>query len=287
MALMNEAEYNKRMSGPSEKIITLMHQTIAARNLFRRKDDPAYGSPGSGEAVKAWEDFIETYEALKSEIAAPAPSGRAESGERLTTEQIEENKLIAKNQFSQLKGAGQVTCTCGRTIPARFAYKCLYCDIFRCLVCSEDHFGKTRAQYFAERANPAPTQAQPAPSADPLLEAARQAAEYNVDWVVVALHGNPLIDGDLMRKNWRAMQAYVKSRPQGEAPIPTAPGQDIEINMPDGVVRVFGYAHQTKDAPDFFDRVAKSVRVMVESGMIRFRSGNPGEGANAAPGAGL
>lgn len=58
-------------------------------------------------------------------------------------------------------------------------------------------------------------------------------------------------------------------------PAPELQKADIEINMPDGVVRVFGYLHQTSDAPEFFDRVAKSVRVMVESGMIRFKSSQP------------
>ena len=49
------------------------------------------------------------------------------------------------------KGTPSVTCICGRKIPLRFAYKCLYCDVFFCGDCAEEHFGKTREQYQADK----------------------------------------------------------------------------------------------------------------------------------------
>ena len=99
-------------------------------------------SGNKAELRNDWNAYARGY---RASLAAP-------QADALTLEDIERNKEIARKQFVQLKGAGSVTCTCGHTIPARFAYKCLYCDIFRCMACSESHFGKTRAKYFEERA---------------------------------------------------------------------------------------------------------------------------------------
>jgi len=43
-------------------------------------------------------------------------------------------------------------CGCGLEAPIRFMYRCLYCGEFYCQSCAERHFGKTREQYNAERA---------------------------------------------------------------------------------------------------------------------------------------
>lgn len=63
-----DAAYHKKMTGPSERVIGLMYSVIEARNLFRRKDDRDFGSPGSSEAVAAWQSYIEEYEKLKTAI---------------------------------------------------------------------------------------------------------------------------------------------------------------------------------------------------------------------------
>lgn len=55
-------------------------------------------------------------------------------------------KLAAK-QFKEVIATNKVTCECGRTIPLRFAYKCLYCDLWFCTKCAGDHFGETREAY--------------------------------------------------------------------------------------------------------------------------------------------
>lgn len=47
----------------------------------------------------------------------------------------------------------RVTCGCGIRPPIRFLFRCLYCQCFFCADCAEVHFGKTRAEYFAGRAN--------------------------------------------------------------------------------------------------------------------------------------
>ncbi len=45
-----------------------------------------------------------------------------------------------------------VTCRCGNHMPLRFAYKCYYCGEYLCDACAAVHFGKTREQYFTEKA---------------------------------------------------------------------------------------------------------------------------------------
>jgi len=46
-----------------------------------------------------------------------------------------------------------LTCECGKTCNILDMYKCLYCDIYRCKACSEEHFGTTvddwRASFLA------------------------------------------------------------------------------------------------------------------------------------------
>ena len=55
-------------------------------------------------------------------------------------------------QWKQAKGPQpDVVCGCGLKLPLRFAYRCLYCGEFYCQSCAEQHFGKTREQYNAEK----------------------------------------------------------------------------------------------------------------------------------------
>jgi len=55
-------------------------------------------------------------------------------------------------QWKQAKGPQpDVVCGCGLKLPLRFAYRCLYCGEWYCQSCAEQHFGKTREQYNAEK----------------------------------------------------------------------------------------------------------------------------------------
>lgn len=38
---------------------------------------------------------------------------------------------------------GDVTCSCGFTLPVRLSYRCLYCGEWYCSSCAETHFRKT------------------------------------------------------------------------------------------------------------------------------------------------
>ena len=42
-----------------------------------------------------------------------------------------------------------VTCPCGNVRGITNMYKCLYCEIYLCRQCAEDHFGQTVAEYKA------------------------------------------------------------------------------------------------------------------------------------------
>lgn len=45
----------------------------------------------------------------------------------------------------------KIRCVCLKLTPMKYAYRCLYCGIFYCRTCAEQHFGKTVAQYRVER----------------------------------------------------------------------------------------------------------------------------------------
>lgn len=56
--------------------------------------------------------------------------------------------------FAQIKQAAAnepVSCYCGACGPAYKLFRCVYCGEFYCLTCAEEHFGKTRAEYAAEK----------------------------------------------------------------------------------------------------------------------------------------
>lgn len=63
-----------------------------------------------------------------------------------STDWVKVLKKAAK-QFKQALHEGVVTCECGRTIPLRFLYKCLYCDLYFCQRCAGHHFGESRKDY--------------------------------------------------------------------------------------------------------------------------------------------
>ena len=44
-----------------------------------------------------------------------------------------------------------VTCPCDRKRSLMHMYKCLYCSVWFCKECAEEHFGKTVEQYRAEK----------------------------------------------------------------------------------------------------------------------------------------
>lgn len=60
-------------------------------------------------------------------------------------------RAFVRKQFEEAKGPGHVTCGCGLRLPLRFAYRCLYCGEFYCQSCAEEHFGKTREEYFKKK----------------------------------------------------------------------------------------------------------------------------------------
>lgn len=47
----------------------------------------------------------------------------------------------------------QVRCVCLKLVKMKYAYRCLYCGIFYCRECAEQHFGKTVAEYRSEHGN--------------------------------------------------------------------------------------------------------------------------------------
>lgn len=66
---------------------------------------------------------------------------RAVDGENL-------NALLAQRQ-QVLFEPDNLTCTCGVRLTLASAYRCLYCGIYRCAKCAEEHFGQTFEQWAA------------------------------------------------------------------------------------------------------------------------------------------
>ncbi len=46
-----------------------------------------------------------------------------------------------------------ITCPCGWARTITKMYKCLYCGVWFCKLCAEEHFGKTRKEYYKEKLN--------------------------------------------------------------------------------------------------------------------------------------
>ena len=62
----------------------------------------------------------------------------------------EEHQVFAGVQLQQAKDKSTVPCFCGSDVSLLESYKCLYCDVWFCEACAEDHFGKTVAEYMEE-----------------------------------------------------------------------------------------------------------------------------------------
>ena len=53
-------------------------------------------------------------------------------------------ELVAR-QFREAMGdVPCVTCPCGLNAPVRFLFRCLYCGVWFCQRCAEEHFGESR-----------------------------------------------------------------------------------------------------------------------------------------------
>lgn len=62
-------------------------------------------------------------------------------------------KQFREAMFHEGQSVQEVTCECGCSMPLRFAYRCLYCGQFYCLVCAEIHFGMTRKEWLEKKEN--------------------------------------------------------------------------------------------------------------------------------------
>ena len=60
--------------------------------------------------------------------------------------------MVKQSQFIRIQEQDEipakyikVRCGCNRLIALKRAYRCLYCDIYFCMECAEQHFGKRRS----------------------------------------------------------------------------------------------------------------------------------------------
>lgn len=64
----------------------------------------------------------------------------------------EEKKAVLRQQSSEVFHINaRITCGCGASVLAGLGYRCLYCSIFMCQACAEEHFGETVQAYRARK----------------------------------------------------------------------------------------------------------------------------------------
>lgn len=76
-----------------------------------------------------------------------------EIGNKTTAAEILESQVRYLTSQEKIDTPGKfikVRCPCLKNVLLKYAYRCLYCEIFYCKECAEQHFGKTVAEYRAE-----------------------------------------------------------------------------------------------------------------------------------------
>lgn len=60
---------------------------------------------------------------------------------------LQSAEITEQSQKGVCANLTTVTCGCGRRRGITLAVKCLYCGVWCCETCAEEHFGKTRQQH--------------------------------------------------------------------------------------------------------------------------------------------
>lgn len=74
--------------------------------------------------------------------------GNAETAQDIIYQQLKFIATQEKEGFSS--SAIKIRCGCLKLVPWKYMHRCLYCSVFFCKECAEQHFGKTIEQYRAE-----------------------------------------------------------------------------------------------------------------------------------------
>lgn len=71
----------------------------------------------------------------------------AERNKQLEVIRDQHSELYAQSEARIEVLLATVTCPCGGKRGITKAVRCLYCDIWYCEMCAEQHFGQTRKEY--------------------------------------------------------------------------------------------------------------------------------------------
>ena len=63
----------------------------------------------------------------------------------------DEHAQFVDIQQESAKEEGLITCVCDSEISLYEAYRCLYCGIWWCEPCAEEHFGQTISEYHSNK----------------------------------------------------------------------------------------------------------------------------------------
>ena len=60
-------------------------------------------------------------------------------------------KGLLRQQWHEATNGQIITCVCGKRRELFAMYRCLYCGLYLCVRCAEDHFGKTIEQWVVNK----------------------------------------------------------------------------------------------------------------------------------------
>lgn len=76
--------------------------------------------------------------------------------EYLEMAETEEKRALLRSQWSEAVEKRTVHCGCGRPRSLELAYRCLYCGIWFCVPCAEEHFSMTVRQWKVQKSRVRP-----------------------------------------------------------------------------------------------------------------------------------
>ncbi|MCP4700498.1 MAG: hypothetical protein GY862_27150 [Gammaproteobacteria bacterium] len=87
---------------------------------------------------------------FKSSNGVPVTLGSPEWMEAATIVQGQIKETVQQDLSGVTVRMAELTCPCDKKAPIVRMFQCLYCNVWFCKTCAEQHFGKTVAQYKQE-----------------------------------------------------------------------------------------------------------------------------------------
>ncbi len=73
------------------------------------------------------------------------------SGDYINQAALESMRVLIRTQHAAAHKGNAVNCPCGQLRALTMAYRCLYCGVWFCFNCAQEHFGMTVKQFRANK----------------------------------------------------------------------------------------------------------------------------------------